>query len=69
MTPAKIIKSTISNSKISSKNNKNYCLKSKICYENFKKYYLKQSKSHISSVSQHYYKNNKFSYKKSKVYK
>ena len=39
---AKIIKITISNSKTCNKNNKNYYLKSKIFYENLKKYYLKQ---------------------------
>ena len=35
------VTNTISNSKICSKNNKNYYLKIKICYENLKKYYLK----------------------------
>ena len=39
---AAVTKSTISNSEICSKNNKNYYLKSKIFYENLKKFYLKQ---------------------------
>ena len=67
MAAAKIIKITISNSKICYKNNKNYYLKTKISYENKKLLFLTVKISHFE-LSQLYYKNNKFSYKKSKVY-
>ena len=62
-------------------NNKDYYFKySKICYKNNKNYYLKFAtkiikitifniKNPTFRVCQRFYKNNKFSYKKGKVYK